>query len=78
MDSARGSDMMTRYSMSQFLLLLNGIGREECPVVTARIDQKFRQVNTSPNYRVNYYISSIKDSLPLSAITEYLQDSTDN
>lgn len=78
MDSARGSDMMTRYSMSQFLLLLNGIGREECSVVTARIDQKFRQVSTSPNYRVNYYISSIKDSPPLSAITEYQQDSTDN
>ena len=74
MDSARGSDMMTRYSMSQFLVLLNGISREECPAVTARIDRRFRQESTSPNYRVNYYISSIKDSPPLSAITEYLQD----
>ncbi len=74
MESARGSDMMTRYSMSQYLLLLNGITREECPIVTGRIDHRFRQASTSPNYRISYYISSVKDVPPLSAITEYRQD----
>ena len=66
--------MMTRYSMSQYLLLLNGITREECPIVTGRIDRRFRQASTSPNYRISYYISSVKDVPPLSAITEYRQD----
>ena len=74
MESARSSDMMTRYSMSQYLLLLNGITREECPLVTGRIDQKFRQAAASPNYMISYYISSVKDVPPLSAITEYRKD----
>ncbi|MEY8336562.1 bacterial transcriptional activator domain-containing protein [Lachnospiraceae bacterium 62-35] len=71
MKSARGSDIMTCYNLSQYLLLLNGITREECPVVTGRINQKFKQTNTSPNYMINYYISSVMDVPPLSAITEY-------
>lgn len=74
MESARSSDMMTSYSLSQYLLLLNGITREGCSIVTGRIDRKFRQANTSPNYMVSYYVSSIKDVPPLSAITEYRQD----
>ena len=74
MESARSSDMMTSYSLSQYLLLLNGITREGCSIVTGRIDQKFRQFNASSNYMVNYYVSSIKDVPPLSAITEYRQD----
>ncbi len=77
MQSARSSDMMTSYSLSQYLLLLNGITREECSIVTGRIDQKFRQVNTSPNYMISFYVSSIKDVPPLSAITEYRQDMTE-
>ena len=68
--SLRSSDLVTRYNMSQYLLLLNGIVREDCSLVTTRIERNFRKKGISGNYYINYYISSVLDKPPLSMMTE--------
>jgi DNA-binding SARP family transcriptional activator len=40
----RGSDLFTRYSPCQFLILLTGINRESCVLVANRVSEKFREV----------------------------------
>ena len=69
MTSVRSSDMLTQYNMSQYLLLLNGIVREDCSIVTSRISRRFKKQNPSPNYFVNFYVSSVLDAPPISIIT---------
>ncbi|MDD6072946.1 MAG: BTAD domain-containing putative transcriptional regulator [Clostridium sp.] len=68
--SLRSSDLVTRYNMSQYLLLLNGIVREDCSLVTTRIERNFRKKGITGNYYINYYISSVLDKPPLSMMTE--------
>lgn len=47
----RTSDMFTRYSASQYLILLVGINRDNCNVVGARIDEKFRAMVAANSIR---------------------------
>lgn len=70
MGAVRESDLLTRYNQSQYLLLLNGIVRENCSIVTSRINQNFKKINKSPNYFINFYVSSVQDVPPISIITQ--------
>lgn len=68
--SLRNSDLLTRYNMSQYLILLSGIVREDCSIVTSRISRNFKKLHGSPNYFINYYITSVLDSPSLCNVIE--------
>ncbi|MDD6032785.1 MAG: BTAD domain-containing putative transcriptional regulator [Oscillospiraceae bacterium] len=56
--SLRKGDMYTRYSSSQFLLMLLGISRENCQIVTERIEKTFRQEPGARGVRVKWEYES--------------------
>lgn len=58
-ESLRRGDVFTKYNMKQYLVMLMGIRREECSIVTERIDKNFRKRYTGKNVRIHYYISSV-------------------
>ena len=55
----RRGDTFTRYNMSQYLVLLTGIRREDCQIATSRIDTWFRRKLNSRQIHVNYKVASI-------------------
>lgn len=57
----RQGDVYTRYNMSQFLVILLGIRREECPITIGRIDACFRKMENSRKIEVTYRTASIAE-----------------
>lgn len=58
-EALRRGDFFTRYNASQFLVLLTGIRKEECPIAISRIDACFRQREASRQVEVTYRTASI-------------------
>lgn len=58
-ETLRQGDTFTRYNMSQYLILLTGIRREDCHVVTSRIDRCFRKKINTRLIHVNYQVASV-------------------
>ena len=58
-ESLRRGDVFTKYNLKQYLVMLMGIRREECSIVTERIDKNFRKRYSGKNIRIHYYISSV-------------------
>ena len=58
-DSLRRGDIFTRYNLKQYLVMLIGIRREECSIVTSRIDSNFRKMCSNRNVKIQYHISSV-------------------
>lgn len=58
-ESLRKGDVFTRYNASQFLIILIGIRKEECPAVISRMDSCFRRRESSRQIRVTYRTASI-------------------
>lgn len=58
-ESLRRGDVFTKYNAKQYLVMLMGIRREECAIVTERIDKSFRKRYSNKNIRIHYYISSV-------------------
>ena len=58
-ESLRRGDVFTKYNVKQYLVMLMGIRREECSIVTERIDKNFRKRYSGKNVRIHYYISSV-------------------
>lgn len=52
-------DIFTRYNMCQFLVILMGISKEECPELIGRIDAGFRRLVHSRRVRVAYRVASL-------------------
>ena len=57
----RRGDAFTRYNVSQYLVLLTGIRREDCQIATSRIDSCFRKKISSRRVHVNYRVATIAD-----------------
>lgn len=55
----RRGDVFTRYNKWQFLVLLIGIRKEECPIIINRIDASFRRRVNSRRIHVTYRTASI-------------------
>lgn len=51
--SLRRGDIFTKYNLRQYLVMLIGIRKEECSIVTGRIDQSFRKKCSSRNIKVH-------------------------
>ena len=58
-ESLRRGDVFTKYNMRQYLVMLMGIRREECGIVTERIDKNFRKRYANRRVSIRYYISSV-------------------
>lgn len=58
-ESLRRGDIFTRYNLKQYLVMLIGIRREECSIVTSRIDSNFRKMCSHRNIKIQYHISSV-------------------
>ena len=54
----RRGDVYTRYNMSQFLVILMGIRKEDCVITTNRIDSHFRKRESSRRIKVTYQVTS--------------------
>lgn len=54
----RRGDVYTRYNMSQFLVILMGIRKEDCVITTNRIDSYFRKRENSRRIKVTYQVAS--------------------
>ena len=54
----RRGDVYTRYNMSQFLVILMGIRKEDCVITTNRIDTYFRKRENSRRIKVTYQVAS--------------------
>lgn len=54
----RRGDVFTRYSMSQFLVILLGIRKEDCAITISRIDSFFRKKESSRRIKVTYRMAS--------------------
>jgi len=58
-EALRQGDVYTRYNMSQFLVILLGIRKEECSITIGRIDACFRKKESSRKIEVSYRTASI-------------------
>lgn len=58
--SLRRGDLYTRYSPCQFLLLLPGTNKENCSIISTRIDRNFKDEGGGRN-KINYYTASVAD-----------------
>lgn len=60
-NSLRRGDSFSKYSPSQFLILLVGTNQENCDIIFRRIAARFTQKHGSWNKYLEYYVSSIAD-----------------
>lgn len=60
-NSLRRGDSFSKYSPSQFLILLVGTSQENCDIIFRRIAGRFTQKHGSWNKYLEYYVSSIAD-----------------
>lgn len=58
-ESLRRGDIFTKYNLKQYLVMLIGIRKEECSIVTSRIDSSFRKKCNNRNIKVQFHISSV-------------------
>lgn len=58
-ESLDRGDIFTRYNMCQFLVILMGISKEECPELISRIDAGFRRQVHSRGIKVAYRVASL-------------------
>lgn len=58
-ESLRRGDIFTKYNLKQYLVMLIGIRKEECSIVTSRIDSSFRKKCSNRNIKIQYHISSV-------------------
>jgi len=59
----RKGDSFTRYSENQFLILLNGTKKEDCERIFTRIRKNFKKANRNSNCELEYYTSSILETV---------------
>lgn len=57
----RRGDSFTKYSPSQFLVLLVGTNRENCDLIFRRIQNRFSEEHKSWQKYLEYYVSSVAD-----------------
>lgn len=57
----RRGDVFTRYSATQFLVLLVGAKQEDCGMIADRIDARFHRTSGSKDYQVRYYEKGIME-----------------
>lgn len=60
-NSLRRGDSFSKYSPSQFLILLVGTSQENCDIIFRRIAARFTKKHGSWNKYLEYYVSSIAD-----------------
>lgn len=61
-EALRRGDIFTCYNLNQYLVILTGICKEECSIVTYRIDACFRKRESSRRIHINYRMASIMHS----------------
>lgn len=57
--SLRRGDCFTKYSSSQFVLLLIGTNKEKCSVIFDRIQKNFCENHKSWSHHLEYYVASV-------------------
>ena len=57
----RKSDSFTKYSQSQFLVMLVGTNEENCQIVIDRIEKRFTETHKSWAHHIDYSVSSLWD-----------------
>lgn len=60
-EALRRGDVYTRYSKSQFLLLLTGIRQEELLIIMERLDSRFRKKEKTGQFWMSYRIASVAE-----------------
>lgn len=60
-NTLRKSDAFTKYSPSQFLVMLMGTNEENCQIVIDRIEKKFTETHKSWAHHVDYSVTSLWD-----------------
>lgn len=58
-EALRRGDVYTCYNLSQYLVILTGIRKEECSIATNRIDACFRKKEGSRRVHISYRMASI-------------------
>ncbi len=53
-------DVYTRFSSSQYLILLNGIQDEHCTMIFERIQERFQKVNKNPDCRLVCHVDRVE------------------
>lgn len=56
----RQGDVYTRFSSSQYLILLNGIQDENCTMIFERIQERFQKVNKNPDCRLVCHVDRVE------------------
>ena len=64
--SLRRTDIYTRYSKNQYLMLMFQIKQEDCSHISQRIEQKFRKYPGVRKFRLHYYYAPVIQNLPAS------------
>ena len=59
--SLRRGDSFTRFSPSQFLILLVGTNKEDCDIIFERIENYFSREHKSWKKNLEFYITSVAD-----------------
>lgn len=60
-NTLRKSDSFTKYSQSQFLVMLVGTNEENCQLVIDRIEKRFTETHKSWAHHLDYSVSSLWD-----------------
>lgn len=60
--SLRRGDFFTKYSPSQFLIMLVGTNRENCDIIYDRILSRFTENHKTWKQNLQYYVSSVADT----------------
>ena len=68
--SLRRGDSFTKYSPSQFLILLVGTNQENCDLIFRRILDKFSSKHKSWKQNLEYYVSSVADVIDIRIIRD--------
>ncbi len=68
-ESLRRGDTYTRYGVNRYLILLVALKREDCPIISGRIEKNFSRRFGKRGYQLNHYLEAVsqgaeKDSLP--------------
>lgn len=64
--SLRRTDIYTRYSKNQYLMLMFQMKQEDCSHISQRIEQKFRKYPGVRKFRLHYYYAPVIQNLPAS------------
>lgn len=64
--SLRRTDIYTRYSKNQYLMLMFQMKQEDCSHISQRIEHKFRKFPGVRKFRLHYYYAPVIQNLPAS------------